>query len=251
MPDPRIAVVTPYFREPLAMLEQGHRSVLAQRPGVEHVMVADGDPRAEIDGWDVRHIKLPLAHDDNGNTPRGIGSLLARNEGYDFIAYLDADNWYHDGHIASLLELWKQRSTPAVASLRTFHAEEGAELKVTDVDEDAFRHVDTSCLMIHRDGYACLPVWLDMPRQLAPICDRVFLAGLLHRRIAIASTGQRTVAFRSRYSAHYRAAGVPVPDGVKDPAATFAPARAYLTSREGVSACVQALGFWPPSYIAI
>ena len=114
----RVAVITPYYREPVEFLAQCHQSVLAQGVGADHIMVADGHPLDCIDGWKVAHVKLPASHGDNGNTPRGIGSLLASSEGYDFIAYLDADNWYHDGHLRSLLDLWEQKRGVACSSFR-------------------------------------------------------------------------------------------------------------------------------------
>jgi glycosyltransferase involved in cell wall biosynthesis len=248
MPPPRIAVITPYYREPLAMLEQGHRSVLAQGVDADHIMIADGHALDAIDGWAARHVRLPGAHGDNGNTPRGIGSLLAASEGYEFIAYLDADNWYHDGHLRSLLQLWEQRRAPVCASFRTFHDAAGDDLGIRESEEDALRHVDTSCLLIHRSGFDSLRAWLEMPKILSPICDRIFLSALLHRKFVIASTGERTVAFRSQYRSHYLSANRPVPDLIKD-GDDLAPAMAYLSSAEGVSACVGAMGFWPLTYL--
>ena len=249
-PGPRVAVITPYHREPIELLWRCHRSVAEQEVGADHIMVADGHANAAIDDWPVAHVRLPVAHDDNGNTPRGLASLMARNQGYDFIAYLDADNWYHPGHLRSLMTLWEAHRTPVCAALRTFHDAAGDDLGIHEGDEDALAHVDTSCLLIHRSGFAALPVWLDMPRRLSPVGDRVFLAGLRHHRLAIASSGARTVAFRSRYRVHYLAAGRSPPADAKGPD-VITPARAYLTSADGVSDCVAALGFWPPSYVGI
>ena len=52
-------------------------------------------------GWiaNVRHIRLGRPHNDAGNTPRGLGALLAVAEGYEGIGLLDADNWYDEKHI--------------------------------------------------------------------------------------------------------------------------------------------------------
>lgn len=231
--NPRIAVVTPYHHEPREMLWQCHRSVLDQGMDATHVMVADGFALAEIDGWDVRHVKLPVAHDDNGNTPRGLGGLLARAEGFDFIAWLDADNWYHPGHLASLLALHRQTSSAVCSSFRTFHDLAGEPLEVSDADEDAARHIDTSCYLIHKPAFDVLGDWLDMPRIVAPICDRVFLDATLRRGHSIQSTGQRTVAFRTQYASHYRTAGRPIPSGAKD--AAFADdAQAFLRGQSRV-----------------
>ena len=250
MPSQRIAVITPYHREPAAILARCHESVRVQGVDVDHFLVADGHPLDEIDAWDVSHVKLPRSHGDNGNTPRGVGSLLASSEGYEFIAYLDADNWYHEGHLRSLLDLWERTGSPACSSFRTFHDISGNDLGISERDEDELRHVDTSCLLIHRSAFDCLPVWVAMPKILSPICDRIFLAALLHRRFAISSTGARTVAFESRYRGHYVSANRPVPDGAKE-ADFMAPALEYLASRDGVSACVGAMGFWPLSYLKL
>jgi glycosyltransferase involved in cell wall biosynthesis len=246
----RIAVVTPYYREPIAMLTQCHESVRRQGVAADHFMIADGHPLDAIDGWDVRHVRLHRSHDDNGNTPRGLGGLLARNEGYDFIAYLDADNWYHPDHLRALVALWEETGSPVCTAFRTFHDEAGADLGIYEPDEDGLRHIDTSCFLIHRSGFACLPVWLDMPRILSPVGDRVFLAGVEHRRLALSSTRARTVAFRSRYRVHYDTAKVPVPEGAKD-GDELAPAIRYLNTSAGVSECVAALGFWPLTYMKL
>ena len=251
----RIAVVTPYFREPRDVLWQCHRSVLDQQVGTElfraeHFLIADGHPLAEIDDWTASHVRLPSAHGDNGNTPRGLGSLLAKAEGYDFIAYLDADNWFHAGHLASLLALHRQTGSPVCSAIRTFHDLAGNRLEVSETDEDALRHVDTSCVLIHRSSFDLIGVWLDMPRMLSPICDRVFLAAILHNQRSVRSTGQRSVAFRTQYASHYRAAGAPVPQGAKD-ADHAGGVLAYLVSPQGVTECVQALGFWPATHFAM
>ncbi len=234
MTAPRIAVVTPYYREPRAVLWQCHRSVLDQGVGAEHFLIADGFALPEIDDWQAHHVKLPTAHGDNGNTPRGLGSLLAKAEGFDFIAWLDADNWYHPGHLASLLALHRQTASAICSSFRTFHIPSGARLDITEADEDTLRHVDTSCYLIHRSNFDLLGIWLDMPRIVAPLCDRVFVDAILKKGRHIRSTGQRTVAFRTQYASHYRAAGLPVPKGAKD--ADFADAaHQYLRANAGLS----------------
>ena len=98
----RVAVITPYYKEPPAYLERCIDSVRAQTHGsVEHVLVSDGHPQDWIDAAAVRHLRLDCSHGDYGNTPRAIGALLAASEGCDAVAFLDADNWYHPEHVAS------------------------------------------------------------------------------------------------------------------------------------------------------
>ena len=64
--------------------------------------MADGHPNLSVEDWSCRHMILPSSHGDNGNTPWGVEALMALAEGYQLVAFLDADNWYHEGHIASL-----------------------------------------------------------------------------------------------------------------------------------------------------
>jgi glycosyltransferase involved in cell wall biosynthesis len=246
----KTAVVTPYYQESPALLRQCHDSVLAQRgEGMEvvHLMVADGHAQPAIDEWAVRHIKLPLAHADNGNTPRSVGSLLADAEGFDFIAYLDADNWYHPDHLSSLVALWRVAQTPALSSWRSFHRWDGSLLNVTEKAEDTLMHVDTSCLLLHREAFEVLDVWHRMPRQLSPMCDRVMLAALVHGRHRVTSSLRRTVAFRSQYKFHFEAAGERAPPGSK--VGVLQPCMDYLKSLQGVSACTRQLHFWPLVYL--
>ena len=104
------AVITPYFLEPLEVLERCHRSCKNQDGDwpLRHVMVADGHPQAAIDAWDVDHITLPRAHGDNGNSPRCIGAISAINQGYWPILFLDADNWFKPWHLKAVVALHRR-----------------------------------------------------------------------------------------------------------------------------------------------
>src|SRR5215213_6211875 len=104
----KIAVITPYLRESLPILSNCHRSVRAQRTPCTHVMVADGFPADEVQTWELDHIVLPRSHADYGSTPRLIGSFHAVGLGFDGIAFLDADNWYHFDHLEILLNLHRR-----------------------------------------------------------------------------------------------------------------------------------------------
>jgi hypothetical protein len=245
---PRIAVVTPYHREPLEMLVRCHESVIAQQPLADHIMVADGFARPEVASWNVSHVTLPREHGDYGCTARGVGSMLADVEGYDFVAYLDADNWFLPGHLASLIELQRQTGAPVCTSFRAFHGPGGESLDITEPQEDSLVHVDTNCFLIGRAAFGAFPAWLRMPRQVASMCDRVFLAALLKERFAIASTRKRTIAYRTLHELHYMKAGLEPPTGAK-PMTLLKPAYDWLLTKEGVDQSVTRLGFWPLSYM--
>jgi hypothetical protein len=174
--------------------------------------------------------------------------MLADLEGYDFVTYLDADNWYHPGHLASLLDAHARTGAAVCTSFRTFHKPDGSIIEVTEPAEDQLQHVDTSCFLVHRTAFEVLPVWMRMPRGLWLLCDRVFFAALKHARFGIVSTRQRTLAFRTRYETHYAPAGLPLPVGYK-PVDVLKPAIDWLSTQQGVAESVERLGFWPMAYL--
>lgn len=247
---PKIAVITPYYKEPLEVLAQCHRSVLDQGIDADHFIVADGHARGEVHEWKARHVTLPSSHGDAGGTARGIGGMLAASEGYDFVTYLDADNWYHPDHLTSLLDLHGRTSSPVCTAWRTFHRPDGSALGITEPAEDAFQHADTNCFFIHRTAFEVLGVWLRTPKQLATVGDSVFLGAVRHARFSIAPTRQRTVAYRTTHEFHYRLAGEPPPEGAKlmD---LVRPAQQWLLTKEGVDESVRQLGFWPGTYMSV
>lgn len=207
----KIAVVTPYHTEPLDMLKRAHDSVMAQTHPCTHYMVADGHARAEINDWPVRHIALPVEHNNNGNTPRAIGSLDAIGDDFDAIAYLDADNWFDPDHIAGLVALHEETGADLVSSGRVIHAIDGSVLMHDGEVGDGDRHADTSALLVFESAFSVIPIWSLMPDELGPNCDRVFFQAALKLQLRHEHLNHTSMHFTSRYGPHYRAAGLPVP----------------------------------------
>jgi glycosyltransferase involved in cell wall biosynthesis len=242
---PEITVVTPYHKESLEWLRRCHESVMGQQveANVTHIMVADGHPRPEIDQWNVTHIRLPNEHGDNGNTPRAVGSVVAQTNGAEFIAFLDADNWYYPDHLASMLEGHRQTGASVMCAWRDFYTPEGRKLDLTEGIEGNLTHVDTSGLMLHRPVFDLNTMWVAIPRTLSPWCDRIFFIGILHRRHMLCFTRRRSVAFTTVYLNHYAALGLAAPaSGKVPPEAEMA---AYLHSAEGIREMAARMGFWP------
>lgn len=240
----RIAVVTPYYKESDDILMKCHESVLGQTISCQHILVADGHPRRLFDkSPNTMHVILPKANADNGNTPRALGGLLADSYGFDGVAYLDADNWYEPTHIQNLVNDHERTRFPLVSCKRRFFDLEGNWLAIEDIQENANLHVDTSCWLLLRPAFSLLRAWL-MPKILGPVCDRVFLTKVIHDRFQVSPTNYRTVAFRTQYAGHYRAAGATIPAGAKNDDC-FHAARAYLASPEGIIETTKMLGFYP------
>jgi hypothetical protein len=241
----KVAVVTPYYRERDDILHQCHFSVLRQTYPCTHILVADGHPKVMFNEQpNTMHVVLPLQNEDMGNTPRAIGGILADRYGFDAVAYLDADNWYDPSHIEGLIEAHNANDqVPLVSCKRRFYDLEGRLLHITELEEDVNQHVDTSCWIVFRAAFSLLRAWL-MPKVLGPICDRIFLEKATHERFWRLAIDNRTVAFRTRYASHYRAAGVPEPADAKLTPWTDE-VMEYLSSFEGVAELTDHLGFYP------
>ncbi len=217
-PDPvqplKIAVITPYCYEDIGKLRRCHESVLSQADKCTHFLIADGEPKMELSTWDCRHICLGISHRDNGNTPRGIGGILAMNEGYDVVMYLDADNWYEPLHTRSVLQTHFLTSSDVIFSSRHIALLDGSIVDGDDPEDVQKLHVDTSCMSIFPNAYRALAHWCLMPQSLGPICDRAMLS-LLQSEFTCAWTNYKSVFFESSYAGHYRMAGKEVPPNAK------------------------------------
>ena len=210
----KVAVITPYFKTPLEWLYKCHLSIQAQTYPCVHFIVADGQPYDEVDSWDAQHIKLPVNISDYGDTPRGVGSIIAMSQGYDAIAYLDADNWYYPDHIATMVKLQRETGVAVVTSARNLHRLDGSLLgKCIEVDGENF--VDTSCLFLTRTAFNNIPVWWSMPPKYHCIDDRVFWANIKSRNLSRIHSGKTTVAYRTAFANHYLFFGETPPEGSK------------------------------------
>ncbi len=216
MPDHlRVAVITPYYREPLEMLRHCHDSVRTQFHPCTHFLIADGQPRPEVSSWSAQHFVLPRAHGDVGNTPRCLGSLSAMNQGYDAVAFLDADNWYYPNHVEAMVQLHQQTGAAVCTATRSMHRLDGSLLYVDRQESDGKEHVDTNCFFLTRQAFRVLPVWALMPPQLALIGDTIFWQALRARRLLVAHHSRPTVAYRTTFQVHYRNVGETPPPGTK------------------------------------
>jgi hypothetical protein len=193
-------------------------------------LVADGCSQPEVQKWSAEHIVLSRPHRDNGNTPRGLGSLSAMNQGFDAIAYLDADNWYYPAHIEAMVNLHSRTGAIVCTATRDMYHLNGCILYTDTFESDGNRHVDTSCLFLTRLAFDILPLWTMMPKQLGPMCDSVIWQALLGRRFSHAHCPEPTVAFRTRYQVHYREARQPAPPGAVTNAESTGQAKAWWRS---------------------
>jgi len=172
------------------------------------MLVADGSPQSWIDAEQVRHIRLDKVHADNGNTPRGVGALIAIGEEYDGIGLLDADNWLDSDHVEACLDAAASCEggivhCDCVIAQRRFRRSNNS---ILPYPEEA-GHVDTSCFFFLRGAFGVLPYWATMPRNLSAIGDRVFNAMLKSRDLNLARVRKPTVNYHCLWASCYRAVG--------------------------------------------
>lgn len=216
-PAPRVAVITPYYKEPRPWLERCLASVRAQTHPVTHVVVADGHPQDWLDDSGVRHLRLDRAHADFGNTPRSLGAQLAVSEGFDAVCFLDADNWYEPDHVAGCLAAVAAAPHPVdyVVARRRFVREDGRPLpRAFDEDATPTRagHVDTNCFFVLRGAYHALGRWILIPKPLGMLGDRVFRMALEREAAPRAFAETVTVNYLCTFPDPYLALGeVPPP----------------------------------------
>lgn len=191
----RVAVVTPYFKEPRAWLERCIDSVRSQTHACDHLLVADGHAQDWVDGVGVRHLRLDRGHADYGNTPRSIGGQLAVAEGYDAIAFLDADNWFEPEHVQTCIDVAERSGADYVAARRHFVRADGSRMPVRIGEDESGAHVDTNCFFLLFGAFHSIPRWLLMPKPMAIWCDRFYLSSLREEGLKEARTAQATVNY--------------------------------------------------------
>lgn len=212
----RVAVVTPYHKEPREWLERCIASVAAQTHACDHILVADGHAQDWIDGAGVRHLKLDRGHADYGNTPRALGALLAVSEGYDAIAFLDADNWYALEHVQRCAEVAEATGADYVAASRHWARADMTVMNVNIAEDTSGTHVDTNCFFLLFGAFHTIPRWVLMPKPMSMWCDRFYLQSLREEGLREARTHTRSVYYLCTWSGVYRSIGEAPPAFAKD-----------------------------------
>lgn len=208
---PRIAVVTPYFEEPIDVLQRCVNSVAAQSLSARHILVADGAALGIVDEWDVDHLKLPFAHRDYGGTPRALAALSAFQRGFEWVAFLDADNWFERDHLSLLFELHMSTRAEVCIARRRLFTTDGVELAVGAEEDDSGSFIDTNCLFMSHAIRPLLSSWTFLGAELAACGDYVFTQEIIAANLRLAWARRPTVCYRTRWAGHYIAAGLNPP----------------------------------------
>jgi hypothetical protein len=214
--DKRYAIITPYHKEDRRLIERAVNSVKAQTVPTDHFLVADGFPQAWVDDSGVRHLKLDREHGYGGNTPRGVGTLVAIGEEYDGIGMLDADNWLDNDHVQTCIEA--AESAEGGMMLCDYVI---AQWRLRRLDEsimpwpEDLSHVDTNRFFFLRGAFSVIPHWAMQPPQLAPVCDQIFYSFLKELNLQFVRAKRPTVNYQNLFEVFYRALGEAPPENAK------------------------------------
>src|SRR5271169_4320722 len=167
----RIAVVTPYFKESADVLRRCLASVQSQGVPVDHVLVADGHAQYWIEQQPrITHIELRKGATDFGDTPRSVGFVVAMRREYDIIQFLDADNILMPGHFDAVLShfrgLPEAEYPDLVVARRELLRPDGSVLSVMIHEDEALKHIDTSCYIFYRTAFHLGVKWCFIPKEL-------------------------------------------------------------------------------------
>lgn len=213
-PIDRVVVVTAYYQEPRQQIERAITSVKAQSVAADHILVADGHPQDWVDDAKVRHIRLDTSHRDYGNTPRGVGALLAVSEDYDAICFLDADNWLEADHVELAIAAAKQSpGCDYVVARRFLRRPDETILPVPE--EPIEQHVDTNCFFFLKGAFHAMPQFALIPREMSSIGDRLFYKYVRKLGLKAAVVDRPTVNYHCLWESLYLFAGETPPPGAK------------------------------------
>jgi len=201
----RIAVVTPFWCSDQEFIEDCHQSILNQTYYCHHIIVCDGCPPPIIS--DDRQatttiIRLKERSNDFGNTPRGVGSILALERGFDAIFFLDADNWFASDHVSSVLSHGQSSSGKLCISRRIIVAIDGTPLGLCD-SSDGIQFADTSTMALLGRATEYARKWLSIESKYSAIGDRIFFKDAIALDFHVQRTERATVAYRARHAAFY------------------------------------------------
>jgi hypothetical protein len=199
----RVAVVTPYYRIEPEKFQRCCRSVKVQSIHCDHIVVADGEPQKLPDGYDLIHFVLPANVGNSGATPRAFGAQYAFAQGYDAVAFLDADNWYEPNHIELAIEELKKGSAEIVFARRNIIFPDGEIMPFDDPEDMRGTHVDTNCYVISKKAAYVLGVWSMYPKEFGTGEDRLMFSMIKNLKIRTAYLDHKTVWYETNWRMHY------------------------------------------------
>jgi glycosyltransferase involved in cell wall biosynthesis len=203
----KIAVVTPYYRIEPEKLKRCCDSVSAQTYECDHILVADGEPQEIPDGKNIIHMTLPGNVGNSGASPRGFGAQYAFVQGYDAVAFLDADNWYDEDHIELAITKLEKNNLDVVFARRHIIFPDGEILTQDDPEDKDAKHVDTNCYIFSKRAAFMMVIWSMYPKEFGAGEDRLMRIMISARKLNYELLDKKTIWYETNWKRHYRMGG--------------------------------------------
>ena len=213
----KVAVVTPYYNEPLDVLKRCMTSVYRQTAVSthSHIIVADTPHAIDHSTLDLpcQLINLNFNHNDAGATPRAIGALSAFSQGYDAVSFLDADNVYDHYHLYKMIELCKERSSDIITATRNLYSKFDDTFLYTDtIESNGIDFCDTNCMFITKRLMHLMTHWI-ISKELSLAGDRIFWNNIIQNpSIKKFHCNDPTVRYYTKWAWHFQHAQKSIPD---------------------------------------
>lgn len=211
----KVAVVTPYYDEPLDILVRCKKSVDNQTyTNIKQIFVADGKPNDWVSTWkDTTHIILSCSHRDAGATPRAIGAISAFSQGFDAVSFLDADNTYDHIHVETMIKGCQENACDLVSATRNIYSHFNNNLLYTDtIESNGKEFSDTNCLFVTKNLMPLMTHWITS-KDLYLAGDRVFWNLIVDSKdIKRMHCTMPTVNYYTKWAWHHQHAKVDIPD---------------------------------------
>lgn len=202
----KVAVITPYYRSDVPKLMRCCESVAKQTYACDHILVADGEVQDVFAQYNITHMQLPHNVGNSGATPRGLGGQYAFVQGYDVVAFLDADNWYEPNHIEKAVKLLAQDRCDVVFASRHVVFPDGEVLHERDPQDEKSEHVDTNCYVFSKRVAYLMAVWAMWPKEFGVGEDRVMRLVISRKKIKAMRMLAKTVWYETNWAIHYNLA---------------------------------------------
>lgn len=199
----KVAVITPYFRSDVTKLMRCCESVAKQTYACDHILVADGEVQDVFADYKVTHMQLPHNVGNSGATPRGLGGQYAFVQGYDVVAFLDADNWYELEHIEKAVQIFQKTECDVVFASRHVVFPDGEVLQTPDPQDEKDLHVDTNCYVFSKRVAYLMAVWAMWPKEFGVGEDRVMRMVIRRKQIKAMRMLTKTVWYETNWAIHY------------------------------------------------
>lgn len=221
----KVAIVTPYRNEPEAWVHALIESVAAQSHPVTHVMVGDGAHNPSFEGEGRMTLSLPDPADDSGGTPRAAGGVWAVQNGFDMIAYADADDRLDREFAATLVRAHRSTGAEVISvphayydrdmrparNLKGQHIGTWAHGSARQIGGTFYNFMPSSGMALAGRALTHAGDWTRIPKVLSRVHDVFFSQALMSHPYLLAWMGQALYHYRLTHAHQYELYNLPVP----------------------------------------